>query len=140
MARLNTVEWFLLFAFCFSVSDCWQLSLVPRGGKRKQRRTLGGITGLSDISLLPQLYTKVEDRNAKELMLMTALTLQRLDGLRPVGICSDHLENDFPTIVSILEATQPPGTLRYVRSPAEVEVNAWLVEGCIVVDAGARRV
>ena len=58
------------------------------------RRVLGGVTGLDDVDVLPDLYTHEESRKTKELLLMTCLSLMRLDGLR-LRRCPPHAQSSW---------------------------------------------
>ena len=64
-----------VLAYDFSVSDARQLSMLRAGKKRDRARAFGAVTGLDDVSLLPDYYARMEDRLAKELLLLTCLFL-----------------------------------------------------------------
>ena len=121
--------------FDFSVSDCRQLSCHALGGRAKRRRTFGGLTALEDIPPLPLLYCVIEDRRAKETLLLAALTLMQLYGKRPMGANTDNLAADFATVVSCLQAALPHGTVVAQVDPDEAFVKAELARGHIVVDS-----
>ena len=110
--------------FDFSASDARQLGVLEAGPREQRRRVLGGVTGLDDVDVLPVLYTTEESRKTKELLLMTCLSLMRLDGLRPIGCNTDNLAADFNMVVSVLEASQAPNTVVvYEDCPMEAVVN-----------------
>ena len=68
--------------------------------------TFGGLAGLWDVPLLPSLYTHVENRPAKELLLLAALVLLNcVLGMWPIGINTDDSLSDFHMIASCLEDT-----------------------------------
>ena len=119
--------------FDFSVSDSRQLSILESGSREERRRVLGGVTGLYDVDVLPQLYTHEESRNSKELLLFTCMTLMRMDDLRPIGINTDNLAADFNMLVSTLGATQPPGTVVFRDYPRDEFVKEQVDAGRIVV-------
>lgn len=125
----------------FSVCDCRQLAVRDREIRGKASRSFGGIIGLGDVQLLPLLYVPQEEREPKELMLTACLTMMRLDNLRPMGINSDYLASDFPTIVSSLEAALLPGTVVHMDISGDAfRVEQLVKAGHIVVDAAARLV
>ncbi len=72
---------------------------------------------MEDIPPLPPLYTPVENISAKELLLLTALTLMSLGGDRPMGINTDNLAADFAVIATCFEAALPPGMVMHKVSP-----------------------
>ena len=127
--------------FDFSASDARQLGVLEAGPREQRRRVLGGVTGLDDVDVLPVLYTTEESRKTKELLLMTCLSLMRLDGLRPIGCNTDNLAADFNMVVSVLEATQAPNTVVvYENCPMETEVNEHVEAGQIVVSCRDSRI
>lgn len=126
--------------FDFSVSDCRQLSCRALGGRQARKRVFGGITALDDIPPLPPLYCPIENRPQKEKLLLSAMTLMQLDGVRPMGACTDNLAADFPMVVSCLQAVLPPGTVVLQDSPSDDFLRAELGAGHIVVDHSAFKV
>ena len=127
--------------FDFSASDARQLGILEAGPREQRRRVLGGVTGLDDVDVLPDLYTHEESRKTKELLLMTCLSLMRLDGLRPIGCNTDNLAADFNMVVSVLEATQAPNTVVvYENCPMETVVNEHVEAGQIVVSCRDSRI
>ena len=124
----------------FSVSDCRQLSCRALGGRAARKRTFGGITGLDDIPPLPPMYCGKEDRPHKEKLLLAALTLMHLDGLRPMGVNTDNLLADFSMVISCLQAVLPRGTVVLVTNPSDDLLREELSQGHIVVDHSNFRV
>ena len=135
LARCALAQTGAVLNFDFSVSDCRQLSCHALGSRSKRRRTFGGVTALEGIPPLPLLYCPVEDRPAKETLLLTALTLMRLDGKRPMGANTDNLAADFAMVVSCLRAVLPNNTVVMRVDPADDFVKAELERDRIVVDS-----
>ena len=123
----------------FSASDARQLRAIgSKTRKQKEHRTFGGLTGLADVPLLPDLYATAEDRPNTEAVLLVWMRLLQIQGLRPVGANVDNIAKEFKTVVGCLDAAFP-GAVRYdkialKRSQAHVQA------GGIVVDLHARKV
>ena len=70
----------------FPASDSRQLT-NKRRTKPDSRRTLGGVTGLADVPLLPPLFATSERRSTVETLCFTAFHL------RPVGLNTDDISS-----------------------------------------------
>ncbi len=104
--------------------------------KGERRRTFGGITGLNDLPLLPDLFAQTEDRWTIESVLLVWMFLLRKQGLRPVDMDFDDLDSSFLIAVSCMEASFPSLVLR--ASLGSPEALSHLAGGRVVVDIGRR--
>jgi hypothetical protein len=121
----------------FSASDARQLRAIGHG-HRKERRTFGGITGLADVPLLPDLYAKSEDRLTIESLILTWLSLLQRQGLRPIGVNVDDLGKTFKLVAGCLQAGLPGLVLMCDSSSAAARKH--LQTGGIVIDMPAFKV
>ena len=121
----------------FSACDARQLRQVGKlGGKAK--RTFGGLTGIDDVPLLPDLYAPGEDRENIELLFLTWLSLLRQQGLQPIGLNVNNIATMFSQCVSCLDAGLP-GKVLYVKA-GSVAAAKHVERGGIVVDVAAKPV
>eukprot|EP00435_Cladocopium_sp_Y103_P043829 s829_g12.t1 len=90
----------------FSASDSRQLTRKRRQAK-DSRRTMGSITGLDDVPLLPPLFVDSERRFTVETLCFTAMKLLKDQGMRPIGLNTDDIAAWFETITGCLEAAYP---------------------------------
>ena len=119
----------------FSACDARQMRQVKKG---KEKRTFGGITGLGDVPLLPDLFAPAEDRPNIETILLTWLSLLRKQGLKPVGLNVDNIAKMFNLCIGCLDAGLP-GAVLYTE--ARLAAAAKHVEaGGIVVDVKNKKV
>ena len=121
----------------FSASDARQWRSVGKR-RQKEKRTFGGLTGLNDVPLLPDLYALAEDRPNIELLVLTWLRLLQKQGLKPVGLNVDDIEKTFKLIVGCLDAGLP-GVVLYAKHSSAV-ARKHLQAGGVVADLEAFRV
>lgn len=107
---------------------------IGRTRKTKQRRTLGGITGLSDVLLLPPLYATGEDSKAKDKLLLTVMRLHACNGTRPIGIVVDDLSHSWSQLVRTLSAAFPATVHLVSGQEWPVQTAKWLEEEHVVVN------
>ena len=124
----------------FSASDARQLRQIAKHGKRcvREKRTFGGISGLADVPLLPDLYAHAEDRPNIETLVLTWLRLLVKVGIQPVGFNVDDIAKSFKIIVGCLDAALPGAVLFAKASSAPAKKH---LEKCgIVVDLDDHKV
>lgn len=115
----------------FSASDSRQLTRKRRQAK-DSRRTMGSITGLDDVPLLPPLFVDSERRFTVEILCFTAMKLLKAQGMRPIGLNTDDITAWFETITGCLEAAYP-GVVKCLPASNTVHVNKHLASGGIVI-------
>jgi hypothetical protein len=114
-----------------------------RGPVDRRRRTWGAATGLEDIPLLPPLFTNVEDRFGKDIILLICMRLLGRQGMRPLGINMDDLESSFHLVTSAMVVGMP-GRVRerfvYDGRALAADDAQFVREGGVVIDPGHFRV
>jgi len=117
----------------FSASDARQLT-CRRRKQANPRRTLGSVTGISDVPLLPPLFARGEKRETVEQLCFAAFHLLKRRGLRPVGFNCDDLRAWCDVVLGCVEAVWP-GLVRRIHPSRAEEVDAHLASGGIVYHA-----
>ena len=122
----------------FSASDCRQLT-KGRRTKANARRTLGSVTGINDVPLLPPLFETSERQATVEKICFATFHLLKKENLRPIGFNTDDIEKWFQVIVGCLRAVFP-ALVREIPESKEAEAKAHLAAGGIVVNVAKRSV
>lgn len=105
---------------------------LRQAGKKRLRRTFGGITGLHDTLLMPPMMVDAESGSTQDQMLITCMRLQAQSGCRPLAICVDDVEHSFLTVSRALQAAFP-SQVKLVTGE-DNEVTDWVRKGNVLIN------
>ncbi|CAE7377130.1 unnamed protein product, partial [Symbiodinium microadriaticum] len=120
----------------FSASDARQLKRARSG--RQGRRTLGSVTGLNDVPLLPALFTAAEKKSTVETLLFAAFRILGKHGLRPLGLNTDDIAAWWTNITTSLQSAFPALVKQLPAFGEQAEEH--VRQGGVVVDSSRQLV